>query len=106
MENHLKSIDNVLRNHLQKTICLYINNKLIKTGKFILYNFHDYHIELAIIHNNKIKKTFLPVPFALEHYEEDDLLFFDYRVKTLFAQFTPGIHENKYYNNILEIQFK
>lgn len=106
MEDHLKKIDYILKLYLQRDISLAVNNKIVRTGKFILYNFHDFHLELDIIYNNKIKKTMVPIPFDIEHYREDSLLYFDYRVKTLFNKLVVRNKENKYYNNILEIQFK
>lgn len=106
MENHLQYIDDILKNHLQKEISLLINNKPVKTGKFILYNFFDYHVELAIIYKNKVKKTLLPIPFRVEHYKQDNLLFFDYRIKSLYNKLAVKLSDCKYYNTILEIQFK
>ncbi len=106
MNNYTQILDSVLKIHLQETISLCINNKLIKTGKFILYNFYDYHIEVCIINKNKIKKIFLPIPFKIEHYENDKLIYFDYRIKSLYNKLSVRSCENKYYNNILEIQFE
>jgi len=106
MNNVSKLIDEVLKQHLQKDITLSINNKKIKTGKFILYNFYDYHIEVCVIFKNKIKKILIPIPFKIEHYESENLIYFDYRIKSLYKTLSLRPCDNKYYNNILEIQFQ
>jgi hypothetical protein len=106
MEKHLKYIDTTLKNHLQKEVSLFLNDKVYKTGKFILYSFQDYHIEFDVIFNNKIKKILLPVPFNIEHYIEDNLIYFDYRIKSLYTELAFNEKQNRFYNKILEIQFK
>lgn len=106
MENFLHTLDKVLQQHLQKNVSFSVNNKVVKSGKFILYNFYDYHIEFAIICKNKIKKTLIPIPFNIEHYKNENLIYFDYRIISLFSKLKPRNCESKYYNTILEISFQ
>lgn len=100
-----ETIDKALQPHLQKEVILSIQKKPLKTGKLILYNFHDFHIELALACNNKIKKALLPLPFTVHFLREKNIIYFDYRVKSIFSKFKPLETSSRFYDDILEIKF-
>ena len=55
-----------------------------------------------------IRENFdLPIPFKVENYQEEGLLYFDYRLKSLEVESLPIIPEkihSAYFDKILEIQ--
>ena len=93
---------------LQKNINFSINNKIIKTGKLILFRRVHYYIQIALQTDRNIRENFeIPIPFKVENYEEDGLLYFDYRIRSLQVENLPRIPEKVpsiYFNKILEIQ--
>jgi hypothetical protein len=102
-----ETIDNIFKLHLQKNITLSLNGKPHKSGKFLLYSFSDFFIEIDIDTKNKIKKIPVPLPFHVEHYENEGLVFFDYRLQSLSKQnIIKRSSKSKFYNTILEIQFE
>lgn len=105
MNSLQKQLDSMLKPHLQRTIIMSINNKKIKTGKFLLYTFADYHIEITMTINNKIKRSMIPIPFKAENYAEDGLIYFDYRINSLLPSFKLLTPQSKFYNQILEMEF-
>ena len=105
-------IEDALKSLLQKNICLNIKNKLIKKGKLILFKQNNYHIEL-LFHNaeKEIKKLEIPIPYAVENWSSDKLIYFDYRLTTLTKDITliktlkslSRDGNNKFYDTIVEI---
>ena len=65
---------------------------------------------------NKREKIEIPIPFGVEMHEDDDLVFFDYRLKTLAKQapevenylrvYSSKKNSNKFWNSILTIDAK
>jgi len=77
-------IEETLMELLQKDLKLYINNKQYRKGKLLLFKQNNYHIELTVKKNDvDIKRFEVPIPFAIEKWEEDGLVYFDYRLSTL-----------------------
>lgn len=121
----IEKIEQFLTNNFQKNVDIEIDDKIIKKGKFILYKLacetNYYHIELSIerpTNHDKIDIFKLPVPFGIETYPEEGLIYFDYRLKTLFkddklkAKYDHWFNTNKpvetlkFYDKILILQFK
>ncbi len=107
-------IEETLKDLLQKNLKLSINNKQYRKGKLLLFKQNNYHIELTVRKNEKDMKRFeIPIPFAIEKWADDGLVYFDYRLKTL-AKNDAVVYEmlkklplegnNKFYNKILEVQ--
>lgn len=122
MEFKENYIESVLKKYFQRDVSFYVDNIEYKSGKFILYKFYlysnNYFIEFHIQTAKKIDSIKIPYPFSVEEDEEDGLLYFDYRLKTLckdntklinkihdFAKTQEDIDINKFYDKILEIKF-
>ena len=99
---------------LQKNISLEINNKIIKQGKLFLFYQKNFYMMFLINSTKKEKdKVEIPIPYAVEVHESDNLIYFDYRIKTL-AKIAPEIENylkvypskvsgNKFWDSILTI---
>ena len=107
-------LERVLKSLLQKDLKLTINNKNFRKGKLLLFKQNNYHIELTIRKTDiDIKRFEVPIPFAIENWNDDGLVYFDYRLATLahkdkkfleMIRRLPVRGENKFYDTILEIQ--
>lgn len=109
--DYINNLDNQLKSFLQKTIKFNINNKTYKEGQLINYNFTYYGIFFNI-RGRKKEIVKVPIPFDFEYHDEDELLYFDYRIKTFsnndieVENYLENIKKqkvSKYYNKILEI---
>lgn len=100
---------------LQKTVFFEIKNKTIKQGKINLFSQRNFHLIFHLSSNKKNKeKIEVPIPYNVEIHEEDNLVYFDYRIKTL-SKYTPDIApllklysnnnsgSNKFWDTILTI---
>lgn len=99
---------------LQKKISFEINNKNLKTGKLLLFYQKNFYLMFILNSAKKAKdKIEIPIPYDVEMYPEEGLIFFDYRIKTL-AKFAPEIENylkvypskvtsNKFWDTILTI---
>jgi hypothetical protein len=106
-------IEDALKFLLQKNLRLNIN-KQYRKGKLLLFKQNNYHIEFTVRKNDiDIKRFEIPIPFAIERWDEEGLIYFDYRLKTLskknaalFERLSklPVDGKNKFYDKILEIQ--
>jgi hypothetical protein len=88
MNDYILGINDVLNPFLQKTIRFTINNQIHKEGKFILYT-HGYfslNFNIKNYRKNKIEIIKLPLPFNYELHTEDELLYFDYRLRTFIKE--------------------
>lgn len=119
-----EKIEKVFEKYFQKTILLSIKDETIKKGKFLLIKNciigNNYYYELTIERVKKLDLVRIPYPFYLEEYPEDNLLFLDYRLSSLFKNDKKLLTEmnqwcstktdlksaNKMFNNILEIKFE
>jgi hypothetical protein len=99
---------------LQKNISLELNNKVYKQGKLIIFYQKNFYLTFILdTIKKKREKVEIPIPFDVELHEEDDLVYFDYRLKTL-AKHSPEVenylkvysskkNSNKFWNIILTI---
>lgn len=119
----IDKIEAFLTNNFQKNIEIEVDDKSIKKGKFILYKIASvtnyFHIELYIerpTNREKIDTIKIPIPFEYEAYPDEGLLYFDYRVNSLFrnnyerATFTSLIdtttqEPQKFLNKIVVFHF-
>ena len=116
-ENYL---ENILKYHFQRELRFEIDDKVFKTGKFVLYKLDIYHNNFTIDFifdkgDNKVENFKVPYPFKVEEHANDKLIFFDYRLKTLTGgdktlenmintvsdDYTPS----KYFDKILTISY-
>lgn len=119
-ENYLEDI---LKKYFQKKVSLIIDGEEIKSGTFLLYVLtiysNNYFIEFHIKTDKKNEVVKVPYPFVSEEHENENLIFFDYRVSTLCKnkkktieklmsciESIPTHKDNKFFNKILEIKFE
>ena len=92
---------------LQKPISFSINNKTIKKGRLLLFRRAHYFVQITLqTEKNTRENIELPIPFKIENYEEDGLMYFDYRLGSLNVECLPKIPDKVssiYFNKILEI---
>lgn len=105
--------DKILRTLLQKNIKLHFKNKVFKQGKLLLFKQNNYFIVMTM--NNKKKGTInfeIPIPFNIETWKDENLVYFDYRLSALSKKKTDLLaklkdikcaKESKFYDSILEI---
>ena len=93
---------------LQKSINFTVNNKSIKRGKLLLFRRFHYFVQLALMSEKGTRENVdVPIPFKVEHYPEEGLLYFDYRIKSLEVETLPLMPDkitSAYFDKILEIQ--
>jgi hypothetical protein len=84
-----EKVERAVNMFLQQKVHFHVNNKLIKTGKLILFSIKDFYLVFTInIHHHR--KTFeIPYPFAFQTHEKK--IVFDYTL-------------NKLYHNVQEIE--
>jgi hypothetical protein len=99
---------------LQKTVSFEIKNKTIKHGKIDLFTQRNFYLIFYLTSNKKNReKIEVPIPYNIEIHEDDNLLYFDYRIKTL-SKYTPDVEpllklytksnaNNKFWDTILTI---
>ena len=93
---------------LQKNLTFVVNNKIVKKGRLLLFRRFHYFIQISLLNEKSIRENFdLPIPFKVEDYLDEGLLYFDYRLKSLEVESLPIIPEkvhSVYFDKILEIQ--
>lgn len=115
MNDYLFDIDETLNPFLQKNIKFVLNDQVYKEGKFILYTHGHFSLNFDIKNNkkNKIETVKIPLPFSFESHNKDNLLFFDYRIKTftrehkdieLYIKNIKKTTLSRYYDKILTIE--
>jgi hypothetical protein len=104
--------------HLQTPIIFILGAKILKQGKLILYKRTHYYFQITILNLKQTKESFeIPIPFKVEEYTNEGLIYFDYRLKSLIGYNEQSLYNIKktkikntnpsqYYDKILEIQTK
>ena len=110
-------LEEVCKFLLQRTVTMEIANKTFKEGKLLLFYQKNFYLTFIMdTDKKKREKIEIPIPYDIELHEEDDLVYFDYRLKTL-AKHAPEIenylkvysskkNSNKFWNTILTIDAK
>lgn len=100
--------ESFLLSSLQNILSFSINNRVIKKGRLLLYRRFHYFIQISILSEKGNRENFdLPIPFKIENYSSEGLLYFDYRLKSLEVPSLPRLPEKVhsiYFDKILEIQ--
>lgn len=113
-ENYTSNPETLLNIYLQQNVKIFINDKLYKRGKIVLYSQTPffYLVKFHSSKKNKIELLKIPYPFKTEYHEEDKILYFDYRVTTFTAgnlELTTKIKnlgknsKSRYWDSIMEI---
>lgn len=111
MKDILFELDILFKNTLQKDVEFYLNNKLLKSGKF--YLFEHGHFNFVFFIKTKTKDSSLKIPIPFDFCVKDDIIELNYKMekftnnqmnlKTLVERLkskTPS----KYYDNVLVIK--
>jgi hypothetical protein len=111
IENTL--IDKTLKELLQKNVRLQFKSKPFKQGKLLLYQQNNYYISLLLQNSKKGNVKFeIPIPYHVESWPDEKLVYFDYRLSTLSKKKDSLYQQlksvrptkiSKYYDSILEI---
>lgn len=106
--------DNFLTNSLQYDLVFTLGSKTLKKGRLLLFKRVHYHIQITILNSKNERESFeIPIPFNIEEYPEEHLIYFDYRLHNLFDNETLKklnntklgyTHPSHFLNKILEIQ--
>ena len=93
---------------LQKQVMFSLNGKMVKKGRLILFRRMHFFVQIALLTDKNQRENFeIPIPFKVENYQEEGLLYFDYRLDSLETDELPNIPDkvpSVYFNKILEIQ--
>jgi hypothetical protein len=100
--------------NLQSNLSFDLGNKTIRKGRLIIFKKSHFFIQISILSFKNLYETFeVPIPFNVEIYPDENLIYFDYRIKTLVGRnedlndlITSQINKNNYshyLNKILEI---
>jgi hypothetical protein len=94
MTIHGSQLENSCKFLLQKEITLELNKKQLKKGKLILFYQKNFFLVFLLKTAKKEKeKVEIPIPYDTEIHIEDNLVYFDYRIKSL-AKYAPEIENN------------
>ena len=92
---------------LQKNLVFSIGDRVIKKGRLLLFRRVHYYIQISLLTEKNTRENFeIPIPFRVENYPEDGLLYFDYRLDSLNVKNLPKIFKkvsSTYFNKILEL---
>ena len=92
---------------LQKQVYFSVGGKNVKKGKLLLFRRVHYFIQISLMSDKNVRENFeIPIPFKVEQYAEDGLMYFDYRITSLNIKNFPKIPEkvsSTYFNRILEM---
>lgn len=117
MTIHGTTIEKACKFLLQKNLTLELGKKVFKQGKLIIFQQKNFYLSFIMNTEKKDReKIEIPIPFETEIHENDNLVYFDYRIKTL-AKHAPEIENNlmvypskvagnKFWDTILTISSK
>lgn len=102
------SLSNLLVPFLQKPVSFSIKGRVVKKGRLLLFKKTHYFLQFSLETLKRTRENIdVPYPFDVEYYSDEELLYFDYRLKSLHVSSMPKIPEKVssiYFDNILEIQ--
>lgn len=94
MTIHGTDIEKACKFLLQKNITLELKNKTYKQGKLIIFYQTNFYITFILNTAKKEKeKIDIPIPYDVEFYDDENLIYFDYRIKSL-SKHAPEIETN------------
>lgn len=100
--------------NLQNNLCFVLGHKTIRKGKLILFKQVHFFIQVCLLTSKNVYETFeIPIPFNVEYYSDENLIYFDYRInalvgndedlKDLLNQQMIKNNHSQYLNKILEV---
>jgi hypothetical protein len=112
MQDYNKNIDEILKTILLNNILLKIEGNKYKEGNFISFNYNFFSLNLLLKNKTKNKTDILKLPLPFDMYKKDDLIYFDYKIKTFIKnnnleELITKIKKpcvSRFYDRILTIQ--
>lgn len=110
MKDILIELEKNLKNFLQKNVKFVLDDKPLKSGKFIIFSQNNYHIHFLLKNKNKNVNYKIPIPFDLE--VKSDRIIFNYKISNFtknnkkIEQLLSKISRKQYsklYNKNLEL---
>ena len=116
------NFEKLFSKYFQRQITIKVGDEELRTGKFLLIQNNvvnnNFYFELLIESVKKISVFKIPYPFAVDEYENEMLIYLDYRLNT-FTKNKELTNEmkrianrlkteklSKFFDNIVEIEFK
>lgn len=111
-------LENACKFLLQKTATFEIKNKKIQEGKIILFQQRNFYLIFTIeTKPGLLEKYEIPIPYHIEIDKDDNLVYFDYRIKALSKNNVEldallktfpnnSLVKNKFWDTILSIDCK
>jgi hypothetical protein len=107
--------ENYFSTHLQSLLSFTLGKRVIREGKLIIFKRSHYFFQITILNSKNQTECFeIPLPFKVEHHPDENLLYFDYRIRSLskgdseleknLLQSTNKSSPSQFFNKILEIQ--
>jgi hypothetical protein len=101
--------------YLQSSLSFTLGKKFIRECKLSIYKKSHYFFQITILNLKNQTECFeIPLPFKVEHHPEENLLYFDYRIRSLakgddeleknLCNCVGKIAPSNFLNKILEIQ--
>jgi len=108
-------LENALKQLLQKNLRFWLNKRVWKEGKLLLFKQSGFYLELIINSKKKAKERFeIPIPYNVESWLDEDVVYFDYKLLSLSGKKQLDIYtlltkmecigKNKFFDTILEIE--
>lgn len=110
-----KTEEHYFSKYLQCFLSFTLGKRIIREGRLIIFKKSHYFFQITLLNSKNQTENFeIPLPFKSEYHPEENLLYFDYRVKTL-ANKDVDLEDilltqlgktspSQYFNKILEIQ--
>ena len=107
--------ENYFSRNLQTPLTFVLGKRVLRQGRLIIFKRSHYFFQLTISNSKCQPECFdIPLPFKVEHHPEENLLYFDYRIKSLagsdeileknLLKQTGKTNPSQFFNKILEIQ--
>lgn len=107
--------ENYFSRNLQTSLTFLLGKRILRQGRLVIFKRTHYFFQLTILNSKNQTECFeIPLPFKSEHHPEENLLYLDYRIKTLaggdeileknLLKQTNKTHPSQFFNKILEIQ--
>jgi len=106
------AIEEPLKILLQQKVKIHLNNRVWRSGQFLLFKQSGFYLEF-IIKSNKRDRFEVPIPFDIIVNKKKSVVIFDYRFSTLVhgdkesLQLISKVAQNKksrFYDTVMEIE--
>ncbi|NBP03296.1 MAG: hypothetical protein EBU90_25065, partial [Proteobacteria bacterium] len=88
-----ENISTKINSHLQKNIDFVVENKVIKSGKIILFSVKDFFCSFLLLNENKKKRFLYEIPYPFNVSIDESNIVFDYTLDS-FLKNNPLIKDD------------